>query len=496
MKIIESVEAKAYEGAIAKGLQAARELRDSTAAKLGRAIKQAGEDIAFDAITEFSGTAIEKREALSACNSDLVGYRRACGELQADAEAIKAIDTGNSPQSAGHADPGIVTQAMAQPVNVLQPMNSIEMRRAQAGFMAHKLFAGIKQRFSGTKLSRNDLIGHSTDLPDFSYSDLSPMNATFTRSAGWDPEVIRSGRVELHPVYKRARLQNVLPSIPVSTKAYSYMRQTRRAFTASGTGIASTGTADPARVEGTVAQEVSLQWAEQTETVESNAVFIKMTMEQLEDVEAAEMYVRQELFEMLMMTVDQQLMAGNGTAPQISGFLNRVGTADWDIGNNQFSNNVISRLDDYDTADNTVNATVGFLRTLSEQVDDTMIDGDADPNLILLHQKLWSAIRTCTSKEGVFLMGPPSDATPMSLWGTPIMMHQHFPALANSSRVGMIGDWNRAAILDRKGATLAFTDSDSDDFQKLLITLRVDLRIGLAVWRGPAFRGLQAGATL
>lgn len=528
MRVIETRRDATHADVRGKGVRAILALRDETRAKLKRAVEQgktANGEFRLADVTEVSGTPTEKRELLAAMHSDLAGYEAALKEAREDEQSIAAIEQTNDVQSGGpKPDPVLADLGGGQRVAVSPTafarvpgvaalpsgLTIDQARDAQAHYLTDRLFTGLGLEGAVSEDAVMAAIGRSVSVDDFAFGDLSPQAAVFKRDTGWAPEVIRSGRVEIAPVYRRARIVNFIPSIPVMTSGYRYTRTTRRSIGRDNDEIAQKSNAvqndntagSLATAENAELQESALRFGDADETIRDIGTHIPMTLQQLQDVPGAQAYVRRELFDLLQMELDYQLFSSvyhptNGPS-NVNGFLSRTGTGFWDIPTVALANSVVSRAAAGGgvVADNNIQAMMTFYAALSNAVDDIMFDGDADADMCLVHRTLYSALRTAIDKDGNFIFGPPNMAAPMAVWGVPMRIHQHFPALADSSKCAMVGQFGqRCAYLDRRGAMLEMSRSHDKDFTNLRVRILVWMRGALAVFRGKAFKVITAGST-
>src|SRR5262249_3527123 len=79
--------------------------------------------------------------------------------------------------------------------------------------------------------------------------------------------------------------------------------------------------------EGTAKPESALVFTQKTESVRKLAHWLPVTDEILEDVAQLTSYINQRLRLGVQLAEDDQLLNGNGTAPNLLGLLNRTGLA-------------------------------------------------------------------------------------------------------------------------------------------------------------------------
>ena len=73
-------------------------------------------------------------------------------------------------------------------------------------------------------------------------------------------------------------------------------------------------------------------------------------------------------------------------------------------------------------------------------------------------------------------------ANPVSVDGVPVIEHGAVPA-----DTFLVGDFSRATGFDREAANVRFSEENEDNFVKNLISVRIEERTTIAVYRTDAF---------
>jgi HK97 family phage major capsid protein len=269
----------------------------------------------------------------------------------------------------------------------------------------------------------------------------------FQRTAGWAPEVTRSGLVTLKPMIPAPQVTDHLVTIPVSQSGYKYMEETT--YTNNAAEAA----------EGSTYGEAVLALTERSQPVEKVAVWIPVTDEQLEDEPGARAYVEARLENMLRQRIDLQVLAGDGNTPNLKGTNAVSGIQTQALG-----------------ADTLIDAAYKLFVSIRT-------DGFAEPSVAFLQAAAWQPVMLLKSADGVYIWGNPSSGGPQTLWGVPVVSTQ--AAIANTM---ITGDYANYAFLGvKRGIDLQVTNSHSTDFINGKQAVRVDTRLVMVHIRPKAF---------
>ena len=426
-------------------LERLRATVDDLEARLNGVFEQAGEALDFDQVTSLAGaTDAEKIQQLSALHAelsaarDLVSEREGLLELR---DAIQARNTGGGPadaeRPAGLAGNGSLdSESTLDPVPL--PLGAAPPEPVDIGerFVTHALFAAAGGFDRAWRQHKNVEI----EL------DLDARNALFETGAGWPPEVIRSGQV-VPSAQRPVQVLDLFPMLQTMQAAYKYMEET------------TFDNAAAERAEGAEAAEAALQLTEKTADIRSIATWIPVTEEQLDDVPGAQAYLNLRLPFMLRQRFDEQVLNGDGTAPNLSGLLNRTGLGAIDKGDGP------------------------ALDALRKAITNVRITGRARPNAFVLHPHDWQEIQLTKTTDGVYLYGSPADQVVARVWGLPVAESDVL-----SEGTALCGDFaGYAALITRQGVTLDITDAHASFFIAMKYAVRARLRAGLAVFRPAAF---------
>jgi hypothetical protein len=232
---------------------------------------------------------------------------------------------------------------------------------------------------------------------------------------------------------------------------------------------ASTGAAAPV-TPGAVKPEVSLVLPLSTAPLEMIAAWAKIAEQVLEDVEGVRQWVDSYLANKVLAALDAQLMAGTGVSPDLIGLVTLAGkTPDYPKGASEsIADAVLAQILAVETAS-------GLPCTA-----------------VALASDVYASISTAkAATAGVYLSGTPiTDRPPTLLWGRAMCINA---ALAAGTAV--VGSYlYGGALVVKGGMRIAMTNSDADDFQRNLVSVRAEIRCALCVNVPKAF-GLVTGLT-
>jgi len=277
-------------------------------------------------------------------------------------------------------------------------------------------------------------------------------NTVFQTGGGWDPQDIRISRVELSPQRPIAVVDHI-PMLPTSESSIVYMEETT--FTNNATETAESTATTASDLIG----EAALALTERTKPVEWLPVFLPVTMQQMEDQEGIEAYVDSRLANMIRQRVDLQVLAGNGTTPNLEGTENVTGIQAQALGTDSIPDAIYKAM---------------------TSVRD---DGFAEPSVVFIRAAKWQSVRLLKTADGQYIWGHPSMSGPETIWGVPVVQSN-----AVTSTKAILGDYaNYSAIYTKRGITFAVSDSHSSYFTRGMLAVRADMRLAMVHFRPKAF---------
>lgn len=268
------------------------------------------------------------------------------------------------------------------------------------------------------------------------------LKTLFQTSAGWAPESIRTGRLVDYASTEVVDILDRIPTVPLNQVNVVYMEETT--YTQSAAEVAEAGTF----------AESAFALTERTSAVKKIAHFIPVTDEQLEDVAQASAYLNNRMVRGLRERLNQQVLVGDGTGANLTGFLN--------------TGSIQTQAKGADPTPDAIHKAMTKVRTT----------GASMPNLIILNPADWEEIALLRTADGVYIWGPPQSAQPLSIWGLPVAQSQQ-----ETSGTGLVLDTFYTQLGMYRGVTVKTSDSHSTYFIEGKQAIRADMRVALTVFR-------------
>ena len=287
---------------------------------------------------------------------------------------------------------------------------------------------------------------------------------TTLNTTGYPPESLRAPGILETALRDPNAVIGLFDQIQTDQNAFVYLEETT--FTNNAGEIAESG-------DISSANESALAFTERTESIRKIATFLPVTDELLADVAGIQGYVNSRLTTMMRLRMDNQLLNGDGSAPNLTGVLNKSGI-------NTFAYGSYS----------------GELRKIGQiyqAITEIRKDAFVEPDAVIMHPSDWydivtttSSVETSGSRNPLFVVagGFGADVAP-TIWGLKVVPST---AIAEGTMlVGKFGGGDAAQIVSRQGVDLAVSDSHSDFFAKNQLAIRLTMRMGFVVYKPTAF---------
>lgn len=264
-------------------------------------------------------------------------------------------------------------------------------------------------------------------------------------------------------VLNRPVVADLLTQGSLNGSVLSYLRET--VATNAAAAVAESGVKPPS--------ELTLDRIEHA--LSKIATVLDVPDEFLEDMDAARSYIDGRLTLFIQQEEEDQLLNGNGTAPNLRGILNTVG---------------ILTEPSAAAADNfaAIYRAITEIRTVAQ----------LEPDGLVIHPTDYQNLRlTQDANEQFYGGGPFAGAygtggaiNDPAVWGLRTVIT---PAVAAGTVV--VGAWKAGGMVFRKGGiTVDSTNSDGEKFRSNISTIRAEERLGLAVFRPAAFNRVTLSA--
>ena len=292
---------------------------------------------------------------------------------------------------------------------------------------------------------------------------------TTLNTTGYPPESLRAPGILETALRDPNAVIGLFDQITTNQNAYVYLEETT--FTNNAGEIAESG-------DISSANEGALAFTERTESIRKIATFLPVTDELLADVSGIQGYVNSRLTTMMRLRMDNQLLNGNGSAPNLTGVLNKSGI-------NTF---------DYSSYSGELNRLGQVYQAITEIRKDAFVE----PDSIVMHPSDWYQIVTSVTDQAGTTSAGLASKNPLivaaggfggdvaaRLWGLTVV-----PSTAiaeGTALVGKFGGGDAAQIVMRQGVDLAVSDSHSDFFAKNQLAIRLTMRMGFVIYRPTAF---------
>jgi HK97 family phage major capsid protein len=275
---------------------------------------------------------------------------------------------------------------------------------------------------------------------------LADLKTLFQTSAGWAPESLRVPGLVVPAVTRPIQVLDIVPAGRTSMAAVVYMEETTRTH------------ASAERAENAAYAESTFALTERSSTVRSIGTSIPVTDEQLEDVEGVQTYLEGRLVFGNRQRLDNQILNGDGIAPNLTGILNHA--------------SLQTQAKGADPVPDAVYKAMTLVR----------VTGRAFPNAFIAHPNDWQDVRLLRTADGIYIWGSPSEAGPERIWGLQVVQ-----ADSLTENTGLVGDFaNFCQLYERRGMEVA-VGYVNDDFLDGRRTIRAGLRVAFVIYRGAAF---------
>ena len=391
---------------------------DDVRAKAAKVFEEAGDDLDMAKVTSIDGDSAAKAAQLKAWNDEMADLGKEIDELESLGDMKGRVDRlGEVQDHPGHQS------------EVKERREDEQRARKSLG----ELFvdsAALKGWTPGMRM------GPEAELK----VDLKNLFETSTGWLPWDDRRDLFVEALRQPLW----IMDLVSQARTTSDVITYLQQT--AVVNSAAAVA----------EGAEKPEASLAVERVEENVRKIAVVLPVTDEQLSDVPQARTFIDSQLGFMVREELEQQILSGDGTAPNISGILDR---------------SIQSQALGGDTKPDSVYKAIVKVRTT----------GRDEPDAVAFHPNDWTDVRLLKTSDGIYIWGAPMDAGPERIWGIRVVQ-----TTGMTENTALVGNFRRAILFMREGLTMKVGYVD-DQFIKNTQTIIAELRAALAVIRLNSF---------
>lgn len=247
---------------------------------------------------------------------------------------------------------------------------------------------------------------------------------------------------------RRLTIRDLIAPGRTSSNLVNYIKET--GFTNNAAPVA----------EGTAKPQSEITHALTPAPVKKLAHFMKASTEILDDFPALQSQIDARLTYGLKLVEENQLLKGSGVGNNLNGIYTQATAYAAPI--------VVASPTKIDT-----------LRLMLLQAELAEFPSDG----IVLHPSEWAFIELLKDTTGQYLIGNPQGTLQPTLWGRNVVATQ-----AMTVDTALVGAFQTASqIFDRMDAAITIATENQDDFINNLITILIEERLALAVYRPEAF---------
>jgi HK97 family phage major capsid protein len=325
-------------------------------------------------------------------------------------------------------------------------------REAEGGRLDRRFEAGIVEGAYDAKSLSEQFLQASNYVQQVNKKGISALlsnldlKTLMSTSAGYAPANPRTNRV-VFSAHRRPVVADYVPQDPTDVSVVKYMEETT--FT---NGVA-------AVAEGGTIPESALVFTERTAQVQKLAALLPVTEELLEDVAGVRSTIDNRLITQLLLTEENQILNGDGSSPNLLGFMNKSGVQTHAIGADSPQDAIFKGM--------TLVRYTGF----------------AEPNAVIMNPNDWQSIRLATTSDGLYLWGASSEEGVDRIWGKPVIVTP-----VQTEGTALVGDFAMYSHISRKkGLRIDISDSHSTYFAEGKLAIRIEERLSLEIYRAAAF---------
>lgn len=247
---------------------------------------------------------------------------------------------------------------------------------------------------------------------------------------------------------RRVHVRELLPVGTTNAQAVAYVEES-----ALTNGVASVA-------EGASKPQSDFTLISKLAPVIKIATFLRVSEEMLDDLPGLTSYITVRFSSKLKLEEDRQMLTGSGAANNLTGLITAASSYNDVLGN--------SGVNPFDV--------------LIAAITQIAVNEYA-ADYILLHPRDYMRLAIAKGSDGHYVFPGAIQGGPVSVFGVPIV---------SSTMVAydtfLVGDFKMGAmIFDRKSASIRFYDQDADNATKNLVTIVIEERLAMPIYRPTAF---------
>ena len=282
------------------------------------------------------------------------------------------------------------------------------------------------------------------------------IKADMTTGADYTGEVIAATRVPGFK-YDPSNTTHIRQMVPTGTTNSDLIRYVSESAYTQGAA---------ATAEGAALSQSDFNLTASTAPIETVGTYLRLSRQMLADTEQLTSYISARVPSKLMAVEDDQLLGGNGIAPNLHGLRN-TGTV-WSNAASGFAAGVIGNPQQFDVLLTAINQLAKFNYTA---------------DYILVNPTDFHKILALKDSDNRYLKDQVYNGLQPNFMGVPVMINT-----AMAADEFIVGNFSTGAQLwVRENVSVEFFEQDSDNVQKNFITVRVQERIGFTTYLPNAF---------
>lgn len=312
---------------------------------------------------------------------------------------------------------------------------------------------GAVKTLGQTVVENEAVTGFKTNFKGVATVQVGSIHAAITGNTGSAGDLVQPHRVAgiIAPPQQRLFIRDLLNWGPVATSDVEYVRETGFSNNADVVGE------NP--VAGKPQSDITFEL--DSAKITTIAHWIRASKQVLADVPMLQAYIDGRLLYGLKLKEEAQLLKGSGVGANLLGILTQA-AAYANPGVVVQNETMLDRL---------------RIAMLQSELAEYTADG------IVLNPIDWTQIELTKTTDNAYLFATPHGLAAPGLWGRPVVSTKSQDAgdfLTGAFQLGAQG-W------DREDASVSVSNSDGDNFTKNMVTILVEERVGLTVFRPEAF---------